>query len=122
MRPLTYERPKVMLPIAGKPIIEHLLEEVKEVGIDDFIFVVGYHDETIRDYFLRSSIETLRKDQYSTGKEVPAISAGIKNLEDKNKRIEGSIKDIDRKLFRLLLTIIGGLIAIIVTFISVCHV
>ena len=51
MRPLTYERPKVMLPIAGKPIIEHLLEEVKEVGIDDFIFVVGYHDETIRGYF-----------------------------------------------------------------------
>ncbi len=51
MRPLTYERPKVMLPIAGKPLIEHLLEEVKEVGINDFIFVVGYHDETIRDYF-----------------------------------------------------------------------
>jgi UDP-N-acetylglucosamine diphosphorylase/glucosamine-1-phosphate N-acetyltransferase len=53
MRPLTYERPKVMLPIAGKPIIEHLLEEVKEAGIDDFIFVVGYHDETIRNYFGR---------------------------------------------------------------------
>jgi bifunctional UDP-N-acetylglucosamine pyrophosphorylase/glucosamine-1-phosphate N-acetyltransferase len=51
MRPLTYERPKVMLPIAGKPIIEHLLWEVKEVGIVDFVFVVGYHDETIRDYF-----------------------------------------------------------------------
>jgi Nucleoside-diphosphate-sugar pyrophosphorylase involved in lipopolysaccharide biosynthesis/translation initiation factor 2B, gamma/epsilon subunits (eIF-2Bgamma/eIF-2Bepsilon) len=51
MRPLTYERPKVMLPIAGKPIIEHLLEEVKEAGIDDLIFVVGYHDETIRTYF-----------------------------------------------------------------------
>ncbi len=51
MRPLTYERPKVMLPIAGKPIIEHLLVEMKEVGIDDFVFVVGYHDETIRDYF-----------------------------------------------------------------------
>jgi len=51
MRPLTYERPKVMLPIAGKPIIEHLLEEMKEVGIEDFVFVVGYHDETIRNYF-----------------------------------------------------------------------
>lgn len=51
MRPLTYERPKVMLPIAGKPIIEHLLEEAKEAGIDDFVFVVGYHDETIRNYF-----------------------------------------------------------------------
>ncbi|HJH27947.1 MAG TPA: glucose-1-phosphate thymidylyltransferase [Methanophagales archaeon] len=51
MRPLTYERPKVMLPVAGKPLVEHLLEEVKEAGIDEFIFVVGYHDETIRDYF-----------------------------------------------------------------------
>jgi len=51
MRPLTYERPKVMLPITGKPILEHLLEEVKRAGINDFVFVVGYHDETIRDYF-----------------------------------------------------------------------
>ncbi len=51
MRPLTYERPKVMLPISGKPIIEHLIGEVKAIGINDFIFVVGYHDETIRDYF-----------------------------------------------------------------------
>jgi len=51
MRPLTYERPKVMLPVAGKPLVEHLLREVKEAGINEFIFVVGYHDETIRDYF-----------------------------------------------------------------------
>ncbi|MGB7533160.1 MAG: bifunctional sugar-1-phosphate nucleotidylyltransferase/acetyltransferase [Halobacteriota archaeon] len=51
MRPLTYERPKVMLPVAGKPLVEHLLVEVKEAGINEFIFVVGYHDETIRDYF-----------------------------------------------------------------------
>jgi len=51
IRPLTYERPKVMLPIAGKPILEHLVLELKRAGITDFIFVVGYHDETIRDYF-----------------------------------------------------------------------
>ena len=51
MRPLTYERPKVMLPVAGKPLVEHLLGEVKEAGINEFIFVVGYHDETIRNYF-----------------------------------------------------------------------
>ena len=51
MRPLTYERPKVMLPVAGKPLVEHLLIEVKEAGINEFIFVVGYHDETIRNYF-----------------------------------------------------------------------
>ena len=51
MRPLTYTRPKVMLPIANKPILEHLLIEVKKAGISEFIFIVGYHDEQVRDYF-----------------------------------------------------------------------
>jgi len=51
MRPLTYARPKVMLPIANKPIIEHLLIEAMEAGITEFVFIVGYHDEQVRDYF-----------------------------------------------------------------------
>ena len=51
MRPLTYTRPKVMLPIANKPILEHLLIEAEKAGIREFIFVVGYHDEQVRDYF-----------------------------------------------------------------------
>jgi UDP-N-acetylglucosamine diphosphorylase/glucosamine-1-phosphate N-acetyltransferase len=51
MRPLTSHRPKVMLPIANKPIVEHLLIEVKKAGIEEFIFVVGYCDQQVRDYF-----------------------------------------------------------------------
>jgi len=51
MRPLTYTRPKVMLPLANKPILEHLLIQAKKTGIADYIFVVGYHDEQVRDYF-----------------------------------------------------------------------
>lgn len=51
MRPLTYTRPKVMLPIANKPILEHLLNELKKAEIDEIILVVGYKDEKIREYF-----------------------------------------------------------------------
>jgi len=51
MRPLTYTRPKVMLPIANKPILEHLLTEAGKAGVGEFIFVVGYHDEQVRHYF-----------------------------------------------------------------------
>ncbi len=51
MRPLTYTRPKVMLPIANKPILEHLLIEAGKAGIREFIFIVGYHDEQVRNYF-----------------------------------------------------------------------
>ena len=51
MRPLTYTRPKVMLPIANRPILEHLVIEMKKAGIKQFTFVVGYHGETIRQHF-----------------------------------------------------------------------
>ena len=51
MRPLTYTRPKVMLPLANKPILEHLLIEASKAGIREFIFIVGYRDEQVRDYF-----------------------------------------------------------------------
>ncbi len=51
MRPLTYTRPKVMLPIANKPILEHLLIEAVNAGIREFVFIVGYHDEQVRGYF-----------------------------------------------------------------------
>jgi len=51
MRPLTYTRPKVMLPIANRPILEHLLIEVKKAGIKEFTFITGYHDEQVRGYF-----------------------------------------------------------------------
>ena len=51
MRPFTYIRPKVMLPIANKPILEHLLIEASQAGIKEFVFVVGYCDAQVRDYF-----------------------------------------------------------------------
>lgn len=51
MRPLTYTRPKVMLPIANRPILEHLLLEAKQAGIGEFVFVVGYCHEQVRAYF-----------------------------------------------------------------------
>src|SRR4030042_1676382 len=51
MRPLTATRPKVMLPVVGTPILEHLLNEVKAGGISDFVFIVGYCDKQVRSYF-----------------------------------------------------------------------
>ena len=51
MRPLTANRPKVMLPLANKPILEHLLIEAVKAGVSDFIFIVGYYNEQVRDYF-----------------------------------------------------------------------
>lgn len=51
MHPLTYTRPKVMLPIAGKPILEWNLRNARAAGLKEFIFVVSYKSEMVREYF-----------------------------------------------------------------------
>ena len=51
MHPLTFTRPKVMLPIANKPILEWNLINATDAGIKEFIFVVGYKSEMVRNYF-----------------------------------------------------------------------
>ena len=44
MRPLTSSRPKVMLPLANRPIIEHLLSSLIEAGCERVVMVIGYQD------------------------------------------------------------------------------
>ena len=51
LRPLTRARPKPMLPIANRPLLEHVLEAGREAGIDEFVFVVGYKRERIQNHF-----------------------------------------------------------------------
>lgn len=53
MHPMTFTRPKVMLPIANKPILEWNLINAIDAGLKDFIFVVSYKSEMVRDYFGR---------------------------------------------------------------------
>ena len=50
LRPLTYTQPKPLIPIAGKPIISYIIDQLADVGIDDFIFIIGYLGEKIQHY------------------------------------------------------------------------
>lgn len=50
MRPHTWSRPKPLLPIAGKPMLGHILERFKDLPIDEYVFIVGYLGEQIREY------------------------------------------------------------------------
>lgn len=48
LRPLTVERPKVMLPVARRPVVTHLIEALVEAGIRDIVLVVGYKREKVQ--------------------------------------------------------------------------
>ncbi len=51
MKDLTNELPKPMLPVQGKPILEHILEGLRSVGIREFCIVTGWRKEVIEEYF-----------------------------------------------------------------------
>jgi len=50
LRPHTYTQPKALIPIAGKTILSFIVDQLREVGIKEFIFIVGYLGEKIQHY------------------------------------------------------------------------
>jgi len=51
LRPLTSNQPKPMVPIVGKPCMEHILELLKRHGFEDVIVTVAFLPQAIRSYF-----------------------------------------------------------------------
>ncbi|MCL0065838.1 sugar phosphate nucleotidyltransferase, partial [Dehalococcoidia bacterium] len=51
LKPFTRLLPKVMLPIAGNPILQYVVEALAQNGIRRLVMVVGYHKEQVQDYF-----------------------------------------------------------------------
>ena len=51
LRPLTSNQPKPMVPIVGKPCMEHILELLREHGFEDVVVTVAFLPQAIRSYF-----------------------------------------------------------------------
>ena len=51
LRPLTEDRPKGMVDVAGKPILTHCFEQLAALGADEFVVVVGYRKEAIIEHY-----------------------------------------------------------------------
>lgn len=50
LRPHTYTQPKPLIPVAGKPIIAFIIDGLIQAGIHEFVFIIGYLGEKIRNY------------------------------------------------------------------------
>jgi glucose-1-phosphate thymidylyltransferase len=50
LRPHTHTQPKTLVPVAGKPILAHIVDFLIENNLDDFVFVVGYLGKKIEEF------------------------------------------------------------------------
>jgi len=53
LRPHTFTQPKVLLNVAGKPILAHILDDLPGLGVGELVLVVGYMGERVREYVSR---------------------------------------------------------------------
>lgn len=70
LRPLTQTRPKALLPVANRPILEHLVESLVRCGVRDIIVVVGYRKEQVMRHLIRLPVPVRvveQRDQIGTG-------------------------------------------------------
>ena len=50
LRPHTYTRPKPLINVAGKPVLGHILDKLKDLNIGEIVFIVGYLGDLVKDY------------------------------------------------------------------------
>ncbi|RMG93418.1 MAG: nucleotidyltransferase family protein, partial [Candidatus Dadabacteria bacterium] len=51
IQPLTHSLPKPMVPLVNRPMMEHILERVRSVGVREVVVLLYYMPEVIREYF-----------------------------------------------------------------------
>jgi choline kinase len=84
LKELTRERPKCLLDVGGKTLLEHQLSAMRSAGIDDFVIVTGYYAEAVERAaagpgvrFVRNPIYDRTNSIYSLHLALPAVSAGF---------------------------------------------
>ncbi len=75
---LTQDKPKVMLPIGGKPLLRHLVDKFKKLAINDITVVAGYKAETID----VQGTKVIRNPEYETTGELASLACAQASFSD----------------------------------------
>ena len=81
LRPLTSNAPKPMMPIANRPMMEHIVKLLKEHGFDDIVVTLAFLPQTIRTYFGDGSEFGVRM-VYATEESPLGTAGSVRNAKD----------------------------------------
>ncbi|MCL6519708.1 MAG: NTP transferase domain-containing protein [Armatimonadetes bacterium] len=82
LRPLTNIIPKVLLPLGTKPTVQHIVEELQAVGVEDIIFVVSPTGGSIREYFDSADCKGKVRISYAVQKTQKGLADAILQAEE----------------------------------------
>jgi len=51
MRELTADLPKPMIEVRGKPVLQHIVEGLRDAGVREFLIIIGYRADSVRNFF-----------------------------------------------------------------------
>lgn len=81
LRPLTFDRPKPMIPLLNKPSVVHLVEHLSKEGFNDIVLTLGYLGGEIEDALGDGSMYGVHIE-YVREKEKLGTAGGVKNAEE----------------------------------------
>lgn len=81
LRPYTYNTPKAIVPVNGKPFLAYLIEMLKKNGIEEIVMLLGYLPEKITEYLGDGSQFGIRV-KYSIGDVEDATGTRLRNAKD----------------------------------------
>ncbi len=84
---LTEEKPKVMLPVAGKPLLRHLVDDFKQEGVNDISVVAGYRADAID----TQGINVINNPDYANSSELASLSCGTEQIRDDTVILYGDL-------------------------------
>ena len=70
---------KVLHPVAGKPMVEHVIEQVEAINVDEIVTIVGFGAEMVKDHLGERSKYALQTEQLGTGHAVLATADLLKD-------------------------------------------
>ena len=87
MDELTRNRPKVMLPVAGVPVLRHQVDKFKKQGVNDISVVAGYRHEAIN----VQGAKVLLNDNWETTGELASLACAMESFSDDTVIIYGDL-------------------------------
>lgn len=83
LKPHTFTTPKPLMEVAGKPILEYVLEKIIKLNPEEIILIIGYHKDKIKDYLSKNypKLNIKLVEQKVMDGDGGAIREGLKSIK-----------------------------------------